>query len=220
MLCVMADDAHVLVLPRGRHRLTRAQVAASQRGRMLDAMAQVVAEQGYAHTTVAAVVARSGVSSKAFYEQFSDKEDCFLAAYDTGTDVLLHAMRAAFESAPADPLIRFDRALGAYLHLLATETAFARTFLIEVYAAGPQALERRFAVQRLFVDFVVESLPDRVERFACEALVGAVSSLVTRPVASHRYEDLAALRVPITELVRQCLSAAQPVTGSARQLGA
>src|SRR3954454_2857364 len=82
-------------LPRGPHRLTREAVMASQRGRMLDAMAQAVAEKGYAATTVADVIAGAGVSRKTFYEQFRDKEDCFLAAYDTGVELLLGALREA-----------------------------------------------------------------------------------------------------------------------------
>src|SRR3954449_13507932 len=49
-------------LPRGRHRLTREEVTASQRGRMLQAMAAAVAEKGYTRMAVADVVAGAGVS--------------------------------------------------------------------------------------------------------------------------------------------------------------
>src|SRR4051794_32391335 len=82
-------------LPRGPHGLAREVVAASQRGRLIDAIAHVVAEKGYARTTVADVIERAGVSRKTFYEHFRDKETCFLAAYDTGVEVLLATMRAA-----------------------------------------------------------------------------------------------------------------------------
>lgn len=212
-LLAVADDSQARVLPRGRHRLPRAEVVASQRQRMLEAMAEAVAEHGYVRTSVADVVARAGVSTKTFYEQFGDREECFLAAYDAGVDVLINAMRAALQPPTDAPLARFERALGAYLHLLATETAFARTFLIEVYAAGPSALERRFAVQRRFADFVREifvmaterPLESDDERFACDALVGAVSSLVTRAVAERRYDELPALGPPVATLVRRYL---------------
>ncbi|HEX8856534.1 MAG TPA: helix-turn-helix domain-containing protein, partial [Thermoleophilaceae bacterium] len=82
-------------LPRGPHRLAREVVLASQRGRMLDAMAQSVAEKGYAATTVADVVGRAGVSRKTFYEHFRDKEDCFLEAWDAGVEILLDAVAQA-----------------------------------------------------------------------------------------------------------------------------
>src|SRR5215218_10272373 len=51
-------------LPRGPHQLAREVVAASQRGRMIEAMAEAVAEKGYPATTVADVVSRAGVSRK------------------------------------------------------------------------------------------------------------------------------------------------------------
>src|SRR5436305_4647797 len=82
-------------LPRGPHRLAREVVLASQRGRLLDAMAEVVADRGYAASTVADVIARAGVSRKTFYEHFRDKEGCFLAAYDVGVDLLLEAVASA-----------------------------------------------------------------------------------------------------------------------------
>src|SRR5258706_9322051 len=60
-------------LPSGRHGLTREAVVASQRGRLVDAMAQVVAEKGYPAATVADVGERAGGSRRTFYEQFADK---------------------------------------------------------------------------------------------------------------------------------------------------
>ena len=68
---------------------------ASQRARMLDAISRAVAEKGYARVTVGDVVSMAGVSRRTFYEQFTDKEDCFLAAYATGTDALIREMGEA-----------------------------------------------------------------------------------------------------------------------------
>src|SRR3977135_2657852 len=138
-------------LPRGRHRLSREQVLASQRGRLLAAMAEAVAEKGYVGTAVADVIERAGVSRETFYEHFSSKEDCFLAAYDTGVEALHEVMGAALAGSRAGPAKRPRRLLKAYFDALAAEPAFARTFLIEVYAVGPRALERRVELQQRFV---------------------------------------------------------------------
>lgn len=201
-------------LPRGRHRLTREQVVASQRGRMLEAMASAVAESGYARTSVADVTARAGVSSKTFYEQFDSKEECFLAAYDVCVDALIATIEDSLGSTKRSPLTRFDRAIGAYLDALASEPALARTFLIEVYAAGPRALERRREVQRRFAGLLAGILaPPRSgraparHRFAFEALVGAISALVTTRVGAGELDRLPALRRPIVELVERQLEA-------------
>src|SRR5919197_4804648 len=108
-------------LPAGRHSLTRDVVLASQRGRLLEAMAQAVAQHGYGATTVAHVVALAGVSRKTFYEHFRDKEDCFLALYDTGIAYLLGriAETVGDEMPGADSRARLAAGLRAFLAVLA-----------------------------------------------------------------------------------------------------
>ena len=76
------DDATSARLPRGPHTLTREEVAANQQARMMSAMIELVGEQGYGPTTVAQVTARAGVSRKAFYEHFANKEECIIALFD------------------------------------------------------------------------------------------------------------------------------------------
>jgi len=139
-------------LPSGRHGLTREAVAASQRGRLIEAMAQVVAEKGYAATTVADVVERAGVSRRTFYEQFADKEACFLAAYDAGLAAVLGRIREAAETGlPArDWRARARAGVEAFLQLLAAEPAFARALQVEILTAGPAALERRAGMLTMF----------------------------------------------------------------------
>jgi len=136
----------------GRHGLTREEVAASQRSRLIEAMAQVVAEKGYPATTVADVVDRAGVSRRTFYEQFADKEACFLATYDAGLTAVLTRIRDAVEgSAPAAGWRDRARAgVEAFLALLAAEPAFARALQVEILTAGPAALDRRAGMLVMF----------------------------------------------------------------------
>lgn len=194
-------------LPRGRHSLSREQVVEAQRNRLMRAMAEVMAEQGYAATPVADVLRRAGISRETFYQQFSSKEDCFIAAYEMAANVILSGVgRDATSAGP--PLERFERGLAAYLDALAAEPAFARLFLLEVYAAGDIALQHRAEVQRRFVDFLAAGLDahDKQARFACEALVAAVSAMVTARLAARDIDGLRALREPITGLVRRALA--------------
>src|SRR3989442_12855138 len=69
-------------LPRRPHRLTRTEVAASQRTRLMAAFTELLAERGYAAVTIGELASRAGVSRAAFYEHFADKQACLLAAYD------------------------------------------------------------------------------------------------------------------------------------------
>jgi AcrR family transcriptional regulator len=192
-------------LPRGRHRLTREEVFASQRGRMLEAMALAVGDKGYTGIAVADVVAGAGVSRETFYQHFADKEECFLAAYEMAVDIMRQAMADALAGRPSDPLARFDRALRAYLDLLSSEGAVARVFLVDVYAAGPRALERRREVQEDFVDVIAGIFAAKTagDRFACEALVAAISSMVTVRVAAGEFDALPGLRLQLVELARR-----------------
>lgn len=203
-------------LPRGRHGLSREEVAASQRERLLRAMAEAVAEHGYARTSVAQVLRRAGVSRESFYEQFANKEDCFLAAYDEAATVLLGIMAAGL-AAPepeADPaaaeltvLEQLSRVLRSYLAALAAEPAIARTFFVEVYAAGDAALRRRVDVQARFVDAMATLVDarDDTDRFAVEGLVAAISALVTQRVCAGRFDELEALHGPVVGLVARVL---------------
>jgi AcrR family transcriptional regulator len=172
---------------------------------MLEAMARAVAAKGFARTVVADVLAGAGVSRETFYEQFSDKDDCFLAAYEASVETLLAIMTEAIASAEdADPIERFDRATAAYLELMAQDEARARVFLIEVYAAGAPALERRLEVFERFVDAIAEIFGANTprERLRVEAVVGALSSMVTMRVAAGKTAELPMLREPILAVAR------------------
>jgi AcrR family transcriptional regulator len=189
-------------------RLTRDQAAASQRGRLLRAMAEAVADTGYAHTTVGDVIARAGVSRRTFYEHFTGKQDCFLAAFDLGASVLFDAVREAVD--PGQPTWRQVRsAIHVYLTLLAGEPEFAKAALIEVYAAGPEAIARRRGLfdrfvklfRGIYADSVrePESLPARSADF--ELVVGAISFAVTMRVAAGETEALPGLCDRFTSFV-------------------
>jgi AcrR family transcriptional regulator len=175
-------------LPRGRHAASREIVWRSQRERMLEAMAGAVAEKGYARVAVADVIDRAGVSRKTFYEQFANKEACFLAAYDAGVDAMLGQIEADIRAAAPDWVQGAVAGVRCYLETLAANGDFARTYLVEVLGAGPDALERRTQVHERFADLLaavqraartdLPALPDH-PRHVYRATVGAINELVT-----------------------------------------
>jgi len=142
-------------LPRGRHGLSPEAVTESQRGRILTAMVEVTAERGYADCRIADVIAYAGVSRKTFYELFSDKEDCFLAAYDLWLGLLFTTTVEHFDAEPdADWAGRVRVALASFLQFIAEHPAAAGFCIVEVLAAGPKALARRDAGVRQFTQFI------------------------------------------------------------------
>jgi AcrR family transcriptional regulator len=169
--------------PRGRHRLPPEVVSRSQRERLLEAAVRVVAEKGYAATTIGDLTGEAGISRTTFYELFPEKEACFLAAYDSVVDVLVRRVVAAYESEQRWPQ-RARAGLEALLETLAAEPDLARLALVDIGAAGPAAQRRyRVAVQRLTPlfeegrDFAPggRSLPANTSRMAAGGVTGLIS---------------------------------------------
>jgi AcrR family transcriptional regulator/DNA-binding MarR family transcriptional regulator len=109
---------------------------------MLAAMAEAVAEVGYARVTVSEIIARAGVSRNTFYNAFADREGCFLALLEEtvsqaailvgGAYIGKRHWRAGVRSA-----------LGRLLTLMDHEPALARLWIVEAPSAGETALEHR-----------------------------------------------------------------------------
>jgi AcrR family transcriptional regulator len=169
-------------LPPGRHGLPRGYVLRNQRERILDAVVNVVADCGYAAMTVEDIIAYAGVSRRTFYEHFLNKEQAFLAAYD----LVVHQVLAAVNRASAGGATWPERVrlgLGAFLVLLAEEPTLARVCMVDVLAAGPNALARRADAMNRFQDFLV---PDdlsgirglTVPPLAAETAIGGLHEVI------------------------------------------
>jgi AcrR family transcriptional regulator len=193
-------------LPRGRHDLSRDEVTTSQRLRMLTAMADAMTELGYVNTPVAEIIKRAGVSRETFYQQFSSKQDCFVAALEVTIEHLTVALTPGLTS-DGTAIDRFERALASYLETLETNPATARLFLIETYAAGPDVMRRRLELQRRFVDGIASIFDATTaqRRFSCEVMVAAIIALVTARFVEDRVAGLAELREPLVDLARTLL---------------
>jgi AcrR family transcriptional regulator/DNA-binding MarR family transcriptional regulator len=129
------------------------QVAQIQRARILAAMFDVATEQGAANVSVADVVERSGVSRRTFYETFSDREECFLAAFD---DALAFASQRVLPAYQAQRKWR-DRIRAATITLLQfldEEPVVGRLLIVESLTGGAKTLERRAEILEQLVAVV------------------------------------------------------------------
>src|SRR3954452_9860886 len=70
-------------------------VTSSKRQAILDGMLEAVGAEGYEATSVRTVLDRTGIYRQAFYDNFSDKDDCYLEAYDAGVERVEALARAA-----------------------------------------------------------------------------------------------------------------------------
>lgn len=126
----------------GGHALGAERVVEIQRARILAAMVEVSAERGAGNVTVAHVVERAGVSRRTFYELYSDREECFLGAFD---DAFTRVSRHVLER--YDPTAKWAErarsALTGLLSFLDAEPAAGQLLIVASLGAGPRALERR-----------------------------------------------------------------------------
>jgi AcrR family transcriptional regulator len=193
-------------LPRGTHGLDRDVVEASQRTRLLEAVGRAVAERGYSAATIDDIVRGAGVSKKTFYDHFADKQDCFLAAYEAASEELLERVGEAHADADEDWAERTRAGIRAYLRWLAGDPALARVYLVEVAAAGPEALERRERLRDRYTELMrARGVPREVPDEIHHAVVAAVDDLVVRHIREHGAERLPELEPVLLYLQRALL---------------
>jgi AcrR family transcriptional regulator len=173
-------------LPGGHHGLSPEQVADSQRERLLAATAEVVAERGYRATTITEIVKAASVSSKAFYQHFDSKEECFLAAFDAVIAHLEDILAAAISS-QEEWAQRVIAALRAALAFFASEPALARLCLVEPITATPTIIARFRAVIVAAIPFLetgrgqradAQPLPESTE----DSLLGGLVTITSRAI--------------------------------------
>lgn len=190
-------------LPGGHHGLSRDQILESQRERLLAAIAQEVAANGYRATTITEVVKLASVSTRDFYEHFETKEQCFLAAFEAVRDHLEGVLRAAAAAEPDWPR-ETVAVLRAGLEFFAAEPALARLCLVEPMSATPATAIRFREVVLACVPALARgraespdgaALPESTE----DSLLGGIISLVTRSILGDETEQLPSLLPAMVE---------------------
>jgi len=165
--------------------------------RALRAFTSVVAEQGYANTTVDQVVKRASMSATTFYAHFKGKEDAMMAAIDSAGAQMVAVTLPAFRRAPDWPQ-GIRAGLVALFNYLASRPALARLIVVEVYAAGPAAIECRTKALRPLERLLMKGHERSPEApaIATEMITGGLISLAYRQIRDAGPEALTAL-VPL-----------------------
>lgn len=178
-------------LPAGKHGLPRSFVARNQRLRIVASMLRVLPEHGYAGTTIGHITREAGVSRAAFYKQFENKEECFLATYDIASEWLCDRVERAVATEQAWPEGVKAGASAAML-LLAGNPDIAHLIAVESLQAGAVARRRRQACIERLADVMHARRPSDAElpEDLEQLLIGGTLSLVARYVDSGRIEQL------------------------------
>lgn len=183
--------------PAGVRTLPAGLVKAVQRERLIAAMTDTVTELGYNTLTVQNVLTRAGISRPTFYEQFEDKENCFLAAFDAAAKHLCKRVEAAVEAAAPDWRDQLRAGIAELLRFIAEEPEEARLVIVEARASSASGLQRRDSLLERFatcIDALVrEDLDEAPSAIAAAGVVGGIESVLYARLQKGEVEDLEAL---------------------------
>jgi AcrR family transcriptional regulator len=181
-------------LPHGPSGLGRDEVARNQRARLYGAMIESVAQRGYKATTVAHAIALAGVSRRAFYELFANKEQCFLATYDI---VVARSRKRILDAWATERgwANRLHAGCKALLEDTAEQPKGPHLVLVDALGIGPKARERMFLAGFTFERLVVGAFqvaPDGValSQLTARGIVGGVRQVVFTRLREGRERDL------------------------------
>jgi TetR/AcrR family transcriptional regulator len=194
-------------LPRGPHHLDPREVIRHQRLRMYGAMVEAVDECGYRDTSVKQIIGLAGVSRRAFYEQFANKEECFLATFDAITARYVRRSNEAYRSTRGDLEQRIRAAVGGFTDEIDSNAKGASLAIVQAQTAGAAGLIRLRKVTGTFEQMLSSSFahaPDagRLPVPIVRGIVGGMQEATSARLRAGRPEEIPALN---EEIVRWTL---------------
>jgi AcrR family transcriptional regulator len=193
--------------------MDREDVARHQRARLYGGMIESIAQRGYARTTVAHVIGLAGVSRRAFYEQFANKEECFLATYDIIVARSRKLVLGAWSS-ERGWANRLHASCKSFLDDIVQEPKGAHLVLIDSLGIGSKARERLHLAGNAYERLVAAAFrvsPDTapLPAIASRAIVGGVRHVVFNRIREERVSELRTLTDELLDWVEAYRS---PVT--------
>jgi len=182
-------------LPSGRHDLAREEVVKSQRERIVDATAEIVAEKGFAGLTIPEIASRANVSHETFYEMYPTKHDAFLGAQKVGLHQALRTTAEEYEATGSDWPERVAAGLRALMDFVCSEPAHAHLTLVDTFGASPGAIEIRENALASFTEYLRPGFdhggaPGDVPAVAAEAVAGGVWQVLHHYIEHRRLHEL------------------------------
>ncbi|HEX2265458.1 MAG TPA: TetR/AcrR family transcriptional regulator [Solirubrobacterales bacterium] len=185
-----------------RPELPREFVASHKRRRMMDAVAELTAANGYEATKIADIVRRAAVARKTLYDNFDGKEDLFLSAIDA----TMTEMRVVVEDACAEAGSKADgivAGLEALLDFIAEHPAASRMCMVESISATPSSARLYDSGMRAFVDLLRKNVPEGADlpETIEESLVGGVAWILQLQIRRGEAEGVGELLPELSQFV-------------------
>ncbi len=159
-----------------------------QRERLLASLVELASRHGYPGVSIAEISSHAGVSSATFYEQFADKEDCLLAAYEQTASRVLERLSPVDAGAGWEDVSR--SVIRELVGALQDDPNGGRLLLVEALAGGARVRARREQALAAF-QVVAQEFLDAAQRggksldLPAEMLLGAVRSIASQNLRTH-----------------------------------
>lgn len=180
------------------------------RHRLLDAMAQSVASNGFASTTVTDVVTLARVSRRTFYEHFGTREACLIALFDAASAQAFKVLVGSINPTQ-DWRDQLNDALNAYLSILSMQPTLLKTLFVAVFALGDEGLAARRRSNEQLVNFIAATVTagsngqSAPERAIITAIVGGIHELILQSIERGEEGQLTKLVPTVVRFLRQGL---------------
>jgi len=151
-------------------------------------MLAVVGSEGYDAASVRMVLERADLYRQAFYDEFADKEDCYLQALVFGAERLEAIARAgAVRGEGWRGQLRAG--LEAVLESFDSEPWIGRAVVVEVHAAGSDALAIRSKAMKRLTEFIdsaraVAGVTEAPPPIAAEGIVAGMHAVIHAKLAA------------------------------------
>jgi AcrR family transcriptional regulator len=161
--------------------------------RIVRGLAAAVAEKGYAETRIADIAAAAHISQATFYAHFKSKEDALLATLEmSGVQMMAGLLPAVRRTSSWPEAVRV--AIEYVLAFLAAEPDFAWLRSVEIYAAGPHAVNQRDRGGMQFWKILIEQGEGpEVPTLVQEMTIGALLALSFEWVRNEGPENMPAM---------------------------
>jgi AcrR family transcriptional regulator len=188
-------------------------VARNQRTRIYGAMIEAVWQHGYRDTRVADVVALAGVSRRAFYEHFPNKEACFLATFDIVVARERRRVIDAWEGQHGWPN-RMHAACKSLLDGTAADPRAAHMILVEAPAVRSSAAGRMQLAAATFEGLIATAYAfapgRRLPPLVPKAITGGISHIILRRLLERREHELRGLTGEVLDWIESYHAPAAP----------
>jgi AcrR family transcriptional regulator len=182
-------------LPSGRHDLPREVVVKSQRERIVDATADIVAEKGLAGLTIPEIASRANISHETFYEMYPTKLDAFVGAQKVGMHQAVGIGVEAFEAAMPDWPRAIAAGLRALIAYLVSEPAHAHLSIVDAFGASPETIKIRNETMTVAAAYFRRGYElargdTGVPKIAADAGVGGAWQVIHHEIENERIAEL------------------------------